>query len=111
MTDTVSTFPKRRRDPEKDNDRLFVVRPTKCRHGRYAVDESENTVECTICGERLNPMWVLRDLAAEESRDHHRLAALKLALADARSALKWKCGHCHRMNDMTKPMRSRRIER
>ena len=104
---TVSKFPKRRKDPNAETDRLFVVRPTKCLHGRYQVDDSLDAVECAICGERLNPMWVLRDLAANESRDHQRLGALKRALADARSALKWKCGHCHKMNDMTKPLRTR----
>ena len=104
---TVSEFPKRRKDADAETDRLFAVRPVKCCHGRYQVDDSLDAVECTICGERLNPMWVLRDLAANESRDHQRLVALKRALADARSALKWKCGHCHKMNDMTKPLRTR----
>ena len=104
---TVSEFPKRRKDADAETDRLFAVRPVKCRHGRYQVDDSLDAVECAICGERLNPMWVLRDLAANESRDHQRLGALKRALADARSALKWKCGHCHKMNDMTKPLRTR----
>lgn len=106
---TISKFPKRRKDPESESDHLFVVPPVRCCHGRYQVDESLDAVECAICGERLNPMWVLRDLAADEARDHHRIVALKRALADAQSALKWKCGHCYKMNDMTKPLRMRGI--
>jgi len=37
----------------------------KCKHTKFIVDESLNEVECGICGEKLNPIWVISQMAKE----------------------------------------------
>ena len=97
--------------PEQSDEKLFsVVRGMKCWHSNFLVDEKLDHVECGKCGEHLNPMYVLQQLANSETREHELLMNRKLQLKDASSKLKWKCGHCDKFNDMSKPYKWRAIK-
>jgi len=47
-----------------------VGKPSACTHRNFLVDERSAVVECGQCGEKLNPMWVLQQLARDDARFH-----------------------------------------
>lgn len=66
----------------------------KCKHNKILYDEALSSVECAICNEKLNPMWVIKQLSEKEHRAHRRIEDLT-ALADkAIAKTKCKCEHC-----------------
>ncbi len=74
-----------------------------CQHNRYLVDSRLNTVECALCGEKLNPMWVLEQLCGREHRAEERLEFLKKEAEKAISKNRCKCEKC---GEMTRIQRS-----
>lgn len=84
--------------------------PDKCRHeGVFYVDPSADTVECSECGERLNPMWALKKLCDRESRAEYRLKTLqkqakeeKEKIEEARQKARCKCRNCGKMTPILK---------
>jgi len=110
MTDhTITPFPKKKRETKGDSDAVFAVQERTCWHDKFIVDEKLEQVECADCGERLNPMWVLKRIATKEDSARRSLEKLHGALRDAKQAKRWKCGHCNGMNDITAKMRFRAI--
>lgn len=69
----------------------------RCRHNKYIVDRTLSAVECGICGERLNPIWVLEQLCDQESRARQHLNALKDKAEKAKEKNRCKCEHCKNM--------------
>jgi len=69
----------------------------KCWHRQVVVDDSLNTVECKLCGETLNPMWVLDQLCDKEHRYYMRLKELNDTANQVAEKLKCKCLHCGKM--------------
>lgn len=86
-------------------DKLFriVAFDKKCDHrsGTFLIDDSLDHVTCSLCGEKLNPMWVLTFLAKQETRWHYAhqqyLDEMK-RLADRK---KTKCRHCGEMTPIS----------
>lgn len=69
----------------------------KCRHNRYLVDSRKNYVVCAICGDHLDPMWVLGQLCNSEARARTNLDALKKLAEKTKDKLRCKCQHCQKM--------------
>lgn len=74
----------------------------KCQHTRFIVDESESMVECGICGEKLNPIWVIAQLAGDEHRAIRRLKEIEEMAERAVRKTKCKCQHCNKMTDIVR---------
>jgi Zn finger protein HypA/HybF involved in hydrogenase expression len=68
-----------------------------CYHQRFVVDGTKAEVECGDCHEKLNPMWVLTQLAMRDHRFHeaHERYAEEMRRLDERH--RTKCDHCGRM--------------
>jgi hypothetical protein len=72
---------------------------TKCLHypGHFIVDGSLAEVTCGDCGEKLNPMWVLQQLATRDrnfAEAHTRYHEQMKRLSERTST---KCRHCGKM--------------
>lgn len=74
----------------------------RCQHNKFLVDEQLGTVECGICGEKLNPIWVLRQLCGEETRYFRRLEFLKGEADKAEAKNRCKCEKCGQMTRIAK---------
>ena len=60
----------------------------------YLIRDGETEVECGLCGERLDPMWVLRRLAGEETRWRQTLERYQEEMQRLAERKKTKCDHC-----------------
>lgn len=72
------------------------------RRGQYLVAEGEAEVECGKCGAKLDPIWVLRNLATEdrryaESQTRYRDEQKRLA-----ERSRTKCEHCKQMTRISR---------
>jgi len=81
----------------------------KCYHQKFSVDHTLDHVTCDQCGERLNPMWVLKHLTQTESRAKWKLYELqekivkeKEKIEAARNKIRCKCRHCGKMTPIIK---------
>lgn len=101
--------------PGDDAPHLSVVGPFDggCNHknhfvgGRlrqitYAIRDGETEVECGGCGVKLDPMWVLRQIAAAESQwnMHRERYNAEMARLSERKAT--RCEHCQRMTRISR---------
>lgn len=68
-----------------------------CQHNKYIVDERLEYVECALCGEKLNPMWVMSQLCLLEARYNMRLKHLGKLCEKAGKKNHCKCEHCGKM--------------
>ncbi len=79
----------------------------KCMHSpflgaSFVVDASLAEVECSLCHEKLNPMWVLGELTKRDSRFHeaHRRYHEETKRLKERSSTKCQCcGKMTRISD------------
>jgi ribosomal protein S27E len=73
-----------------------------CLHDHFIVDDAKAEVECNTCGEKLNPMWVLKHLCARDSRFHetHRRYHDEMKRFEERS--RTKCDHCGKMTGISR---------
>lgn len=93
----VTALPVKKRPDPNDAQYLEVVHVGKCRHNHYLIDESKAEVECGLCHEKLNPMYVLLELAKQETRwNESRKAYIKEHEA-INARRKTKCQHCGQM--------------
>lgn len=114
--DKVTRLPVRFKSPPDGEQSLRLVRGKrgecdhrwffdgvgKMRSVSYDIREGETEVECSNCGARLDPMWVLGRLANEESiwlRNRERYADEMKRLAERQST---KCQHCNRMTRISR---------
>jgi transcription elongation factor Elf1 len=70
--------------------------PDKCRHMKVELDEELALVTCGDCGERLDPLWILRRYADQETNLTWRIKELKDIKAKLDKKLRTKCEHCGR---------------
>lgn len=68
----------------------------------YLIREGETEVECSLCGTKLDPMFVLRRLANEETqwlqtRKHYQEEMKRL-----RERERTKCDHCGKMTRISR---------
>lgn len=94
--------------PERTVVRPFEIgRPEPCLHSplmgaTYIVDTKLAEVECGKCGAKLNPMFVLQQIAAEDqrmatARDRYQEEQKRLA-----ERTRTKCDHCHKMTRISR---------
>ncbi|MCK5614644.1 hypothetical protein KAR91_72940 [Candidatus Pacearchaeota archaeon] len=70
---------------------------TECRHGKFIVDETRSAVECGRCGEDLNPIWALSELARNDSYIRNRIDMMNKVLVKAEKKNRCKCEKCGEM--------------
>jgi len=76
-----------------------VPGPPACSHlmATYIVSEADAEVTCGRCNGKVNPMWVLAQLARDDRRMHETQAAAKRASERRAERVRTKCDHCGRM--------------
>ena len=96
--DNITQFPVKRRHVKTDpNATLQVVQNYDCRHGNFLIDEKLGEVECGRCKAKLNPIWVLGQIAMAESELHRHWAHLKAEIELMKPRLKTKCENCGKL--------------
>lgn len=99
MTDEPTRLPVEFKKPPSDDDRLVVVERSGCCHFfvQYIVDPSEAEVTCGKCGAKLNPMWVLHQIANTERRWVEARKSYQSEMKRLDERKRTKCEHCDRM--------------
>ncbi|MCY9874521.1 hypothetical protein [Vibrio barjaei] len=69
----------------------------RCKHNKFIVDPQLGVVKCGICGESLNPMWVLEQYASGEHRLIQQVERLRRLVEETKDKTKCKCQHCGKM--------------
>lgn len=82
---------------------LKLVSHGQCQHNKFEVDPTLNYVSCGLCGENLNPMWVLARLCSKESRFNLHLEYLEETVEKADKKNRCKCEHCKKMTQIQRP--------
>ena len=101
--DNITKLPIRFKSPTPEDRsvmrRFEVHKGRDCNHLRvpYLVDVSEAMVECGRCGEKLNPMWVLGQLAVHDYRMAESQARYKDEMKRLSERTRTKCHHCGQM--------------
>lgn len=104
--DNVTRFPIRpKRQPKEERTLVVpfeVSRADRCSHPRFIIDEAMAEVECAVCSERLNPIWVLSQLARED----RRMEKVRKSMAEEHARLdercRTKCQHCGQMTRISR---------
>lgn len=107
-TSNVTQLPVRFKQPLPD-DRV-VVRPwevgkrEECRHlnCQYIISEELAEVECGRCGAKLNPMWVLGQLAHSDRRMHEAAERYRDEIKRLNERSRTKCQHCGQMTGISR---------
>ena len=105
MTDNIKELPVKFKQPiSEDSPSLEIVTGPGCSHlfTTYKIREGNAEVECGSCGERLNPMWVLSQIAKAEARIHQSRKAHQEEMKRLNDRKKTKCNHCGKMTAISK---------
>lgn len=100
MSDKIVDIPVKFKTPTSDDRMLKSVRfDKKCEHrgATFYVDETLEHVTCSLCAEKLNPMWVLTFLAQQETKFHLAREEYIRNMERLTSRQKTKCEHCKKM--------------
>lgn len=82
---------------------LRAVHTGRCWHMHgFVVDDQLAEVTCSACGEKLNPMWVLAQLAQREHRYHELHARYHDELKRLAERERTKCQHCGQMTRISR---------
>ncbi len=76
---------------------IYFERDGEWRQVTYIVRPGETEVECGSCGTKLDPMWVLKQLAGRESNWNRSRQHYREEMARLRARQKTKCEHCGQM--------------
>lgn len=87
--------------------RFEVHRGLECLHSplmgaSYIVDEKLAEVECGKCGAKLNPMWVLGQIATQDRRFQESQARYQDEQRRLAERSRTKCQHCQRMTRISR---------
>lgn len=93
--DNVLALPGRKRPKGKGP--LTVVMRTGCHHGAFEVDDRAAEVTCGLCGEKLNPIWVLHRIATDDRVLRDSWLTMRAEMALLRERKRCKCEHCGKM--------------
>jgi hypothetical protein len=74
----------------------------------YLLREGETEVECSHCATRLEPMWVLNQMAQRESRYRRTVERCHEALNRLAERSKTRCECCGQMTSISRSSRARR---
>lgn len=82
---------------------LTVTHAGTCMHTRgFLLDDTLEHVRCKTCNEALNPMFVLKRLAHQETKYHELQARYQDELARLSERNRCKCEHCGQMTRIEK---------
>lgn len=86
---------------------LRAVNVNRCGHNEFEgaafiVDEKLDQVTCSKCGERLNPMWVLKQLTNRDSRFHEAHRRYHEEQQRLAERARTKCQHCGEMTRISR---------
>lgn len=88
---------------EQDERYLKNVVVGDCFHrSGFTIDETLENVTCNACGEKLNPMWVIRQLASEENRWHSARQRYQDEMKRLKERSRTKCRHCGEMTPISR---------
>ncbi|WP_342049896.1 MULTISPECIES: hypothetical protein [unclassified Cupriavidus] len=101
---TVLAFTGKKKPEVEDGPYLKrVLYKPGCQHDRgFEIDEKLGEVQCLACREKLNPMWVLSQLARIETRWHQQHAQHQQELARLAERSRTKCRHCGEMTPISR---------
>lgn len=104
--------------PSDDGPMLQIVEtrfgsPPACNHStmyangrmvsaKYLIRDGETEVECSLCETKLEPMWVLRKLAHEETKFHRAHEAFVKESERLKERTSTKCNHCGKMTRISR---------
>lgn len=104
--DNITRFPiKAKKQPNEDRTLVQpfeVARYGECDHPRFIVDPAKAEVECAVCSERLNPIWVLTRLAGEDRRMENTRERYREEMARLAERSRTKCQHCGEMTRISR---------
>ena len=88
----------RKPSPDRFGDRTIIDTTNfNCVHNKFELDAQLDRVFCGICGEGLNPIWVLRQFMSKENRSLMNIDRLNKIENDTRDKLRCKCEHCNKI--------------
>lgn len=114
--DNVKKLPIRFKEPPSDSDPMLKIVNSigqGCDHrltwkgGRmisvaYNIREGETEVECGNCGTRLDPMFVLRRLATEETKFEQNRQRYQDEMRRLSERQRTTCDHCGKMTRISR---------
>ncbi|APP85429.1 hypothetical protein CFBP498_38110 [Xanthomonas hortorum pv. vitians] len=109
-TDNIVQLPKRTKG-DVTGPLTVVHNYGGCRHAHTEVDEKKAEVTCRDCGEKINPIWLLMQLATEDRMLRDRWASMKAELSLMGERVKTKCQHCGQMTRIRSNASSTEISR
>jgi hypothetical protein len=74
----------------------------KCQHNKFLYDPKLAYVECGICKEKLNPIWVIEQLSSREARANMQLDGINKQVEKAKKKNRCKCEHCGKLTRIQK---------
>lgn len=101
MSDDVISIGVRKKYVDSDRT-LETVRIGDCHHPRFIVDDRLCEVQCAVCKERVSPMWVLGQIAHQETAIAERRNILIALVKKLNDKVRFKCRSCGKMNDMSR---------
>lgn len=78
------------------------VKDGKIRHVRYLLRDGETEVECSQCGTKLDPMFVLKILAREENSWNETRKRYNEEMKRLGERSRTKCQYCERMTRISR---------
>lgn len=102
LDDKVAPIGVKYREQEASERVLTVVDGLKCVHRRFTVDKTLAQVTCRDCNEKLDPMYVLTQIAYGETKYHDLHARYQDELTRLRERSKTKCEHCQKMTTISR---------
>jgi len=89
-------------DRSSCNHQFYFDQNGRLRNVTYRIREGETEVECGHCKTRLNPMWVLTQMAGRESRWRHARQTYLDEMRRLAERSRTKCEHCGRMTRISR---------
>lgn len=113
--DNITKLPIKFKDPPKADDPIlkivqygggcnhrWTVNGSKTVHASYTIREGETEVECTLCGTKLDPMFVLKVLATEETKWQNSRQRYHDEMKRLSERTRTKCDHCGNMTRISR---------
>lgn len=99
MSDKIRQLPVVPRSRDVAIELVYHDPKQPCSHTRcsYRIRDGEAEVECGGCGTRLDPMFVLKQLAMEDSLWRQRREAAAQIAKEREQRVRTKCQHCGQM--------------
>jgi hypothetical protein len=114
MPDEIAKLPVKFKAPPKGDRRVlevvnhgpcnhvFTIEGGKVRNVTYLIDPGAAEVQCSACGTKLNPMWVLAKLAHQETRYHEYADRYQDEMKRLGERSRTRCDGCGKMTRISK---------